>query len=107
MSNLLVQNIKHTNNTTSMTVDSSGHAVMPQRPYFSGTKTNQSVSGSTNTILIPDTMQNNNGSHYSTSTGKFTAPVNAVYTFGGSFVFSENQQSPLMLFHTLVQQILV
>ena len=100
MSNLLVQNIKHTNNTTAMTVDSNGYVVMPNRPYFSGTKTNQSVSGSTSTILIPDTMQNNNGNHYSTSTGKFTAPVSAVYTFGGSFVFAENQQSYGYLQHS-------
>ena len=100
VSKLEVDTIAHSGGTTGMTIDSSGRAVMPNRPYFSGTKTNQSVSGSTNTILIPDTMQNNNGSHYSTSTGKFTAPVSAVYTFGGAFVFAENQQSYGFLQHS-------
>ena len=99
-SELHVDAIKHSGGTSAVTINSNGLMVMPNRPYFSGTKTNQSVSGSTNTILIPDTMQNNNGSHYSTSTGKFTAPISAVYTFGGSFVFSENQQSHGYLQHS-------
>jgi hypothetical protein len=34
MSNLLVQNIKHTNGTTAMTVDSSGRVTTPARPSF-------------------------------------------------------------------------
>ena len=35
MSNLLVQNIKHTNGTTAQTVDSSGRVTTPARPAFS------------------------------------------------------------------------
>ena len=34
MSNLLVQNIKHTNGTTAVNVDSSGRVTMPARPAF-------------------------------------------------------------------------
>ena len=34
MSNLLVQNIKHTNNTTAMSVDSSGRVTEPNKPSW-------------------------------------------------------------------------
>ena len=34
MSNLLVQNIKHTNNTTAQTIDSTGRILTPARPAF-------------------------------------------------------------------------
>ena len=84
MSNLLVQNIKHTNGTTAQTVNSSGYVVMPNRPYFNGQNTTQSVAGSTQVVLVASSTHHNNGSHYNTSDGKFTAPVSGVYTFSGS-----------------------
>ena len=34
MSNLLVQNIKHTNGTVAQTIDSSGRVLTPARPSF-------------------------------------------------------------------------
>ena len=34
MSNLLVQNVKHTNNTTAITIDSTGRVFQPQKPMF-------------------------------------------------------------------------
>ena len=44
MSNLLVQNIKHTNETTSMAIDSSGRVTQPAIPCFA-VKSNRLVSG--------------------------------------------------------------
>ena len=84
MSNLLVQNIKHTNGTTATTVDSNGFVVMPKRPYFNSTLTTQSLAGSTQVTLVAGSLHHNNGTHYNTSNGRFTAPVSGVYTFSGS-----------------------
>ena len=53
MSNLLVQNIKHTNNTTSMTVDSSGQVTI--RGENSATTTNLQQGLCKSWILIDGT----------------------------------------------------
>ena len=52
MSNLLVQNIKHTNNTTAMTVDSSGRITEPNRPAFLATYANNAWSTVSNNDVI-------------------------------------------------------
>jgi len=77
MSNLLVQNIKHTNGTTAQTIDSSGRVTLPQVPAFMARRTSNQATG----VIIFDTAVVNQGSHYDTSTGKFTAPVAGVYSF--------------------------
>ena len=77
MSNLLVQNIKHTNNTTAMSVDSTGRVTTPARPAFMARRTSLQSAG----VIIFDTAMINIGSHYNTSTGVFTAPVAGLYSF--------------------------
>ena len=56
MSNLLVQNIKHTNGTTAQTVDSSGRILTPARPAFrariAGSTGNHGDNGTLNEILL-------------------------------------------------------
>ena len=74
MSNLLVQNIKHTNNTTAMSIDTAGRVTTPARPSWSAYTTSHIESSQT---IVFDTVVHNIGSHYNSSNGKFTAPVTA------------------------------
>ena len=82
MSNLLVQNIKHTNNTTAMTVDSAGRILTPTRPAVQARGANEAYV-TTNPVPFP-TAEVNVGSCYNTSTYKFTAPIAGVYYFYAS-----------------------
>ena len=80
MSNLLVQNIKHTNNTTAINVDSSGRVFTPIRPaffayatsspYISSAATDQKVG------LVEDYDKTNNFDN-----SEFTCPVSGLYQF--------------------------
>ena len=61
-----------------MRIDASGRVTMPYQPAFSVThSTNAFLSGT----IIFNTAQVNVGGHYSTSTGRFTAPVAGNYYF--------------------------
>jgi hypothetical protein len=85
MSNLLVQNIKHTNGTTAQTIDSSGRITTPARPAFLAFPSSSFSTGTgAGTTRIFDSTQHNIGGHYSTSTGKFTVPIAGVYLFGAT-----------------------
>jgi len=96
MSNLLVQNIKHTNNTTAITVDSTGRVFQPQKPMFyaKGVAGTGSVASTNNFVLSATDF--NVGGHYSTTTGKFTAPVAGFYMFHAN-VMGDNTDARFML----------
>ena len=79
MSNLLVQNIKHTNGTTAQTIDSSGRVLTPARPAFNVWYSGSNIAN-TNTIVW-NNVEINVGSHYDSSNGRFTAPITGIYFF--------------------------
>tara|TARA_R100001015_G_C4562429_1_gene122033 strand:+ start:39 stop:563 length:525 start_codon:yes stop_codon:yes gene_type:complete len=86
MSKLQVETISHTNNTTGITIDSSGRVLTPARPaFFAFPSANFSSGTGAGTTQIFASTQHNVGGHYSTSTGKFTVPIAGVYMFGVSF----------------------
>lgn len=89
MSTLFVNNISHTNDTSAMTIDTSGRILTPARPFFRvGMGTSQTgITGYTEIVF--DTIKQNIGGHYSTSNGRFTVPISGIYQFGHSVLFQD------------------
>ena len=89
MSNLLVQNIKHTNGTTAMSVDSSGRVLKPSVPAFRvGLTSDQNVTstGAHITIEFNEGTSSESDFHFtqggfSWSSGVVTVPVTGAYHF--------------------------
>ena len=78
-----------------MRIDSSGRVTMPYQPTWGASSlSNTSASGGTTSAgtLVFSGVLNNNGNHYSNSTGLFTAPVAGQYfvTFSGLYDDSYN-----------------
>ena len=63
-----------------LTIDSSGRVTKPYQPFFHAYGLNN-LSGSGTDVIYPSASYNIGG-HYSTATGRFTAPVNGYYMFG-------------------------
>jgi hypothetical protein len=85
MSNLLVQNIKHTNATTAQTIDSTGRILTPARPSFRAYNTTSgwvTVTHNEFQIMPFNAEVYDIGGDYNTSTYRFTCPVNGIYWFG-------------------------
>ena len=68
-----------TNKTERMRIDSNGNVTMPNQPSFHIQEMNAQSAG--NFIYAGATVSHNIGNHYSTSTGRFTAPVSGRYWF--------------------------
>ena len=92
MSNLLVQNIKHTNGTTAQTIDSTGRITEPNKPAWSVYFYNDGTGGSdgsggdgvgtgsgSGTTILWNRKSVDTGNSYNTSTGHYTVPVSGVY----------------------------
>jgi hypothetical protein len=62
-----------------MRIDSSGRVTTPFQPAFMATRVGGAVA--INTDVVWDAAVLNRGSHYSTATGRFTAPIAGVYAF--------------------------
>jgi hypothetical protein len=80
MSNLLVQNIKHTNGTTAMTVDSSGRMQLPQLPHFHGNRVG--LTTGVRGANIDYNVVRDNYSGWNSSNHQYTIPVTGVYLLG-------------------------
>jgi len=86
MSNLLVQNIKHTNNTTAVNVASDGRTTFTTQPLITtpiachAAQENSSGGGVTGNINF-STVFVNLGSAFNGSNGRFTAPMAGTYHF--------------------------
>ena len=65
--------------TTAMTIDNAGRVTKPLQPAFSVSKDNGNVAIGSD--YIPNVVRHNIGSHYSTSNGRFTAPIAGSYHF--------------------------
>lgn len=69
------------------TIDVQGN-LKSDNPFFyayrSGTQTGYNAVSQGDVVVVYNLTQSNIGNHYSTSTGKFTVPVNGIYMFWGS-----------------------
>ena len=86
MSNLLVQNIKHTNNTTAMVVDTTGRVTQPKKPAFQACNSTASWGTVSAGDIVPfnDVSSGNCfdvGGDFDTSNYRFVAPISGKYRF--------------------------
>lgn len=90
MSNLLVQNIKHTNGTTAQTIDSSGRVTRGVLPSWRLGFTSSSATQTSTETTVPFAVTSGNncfikgGVTYDTSSYEITVPVAGVYMLGST-----------------------
>tara|TARA_Y100001973_G_C5187292_1_gene328666 strand:- start:744 stop:1280 length:537 start_codon:yes stop_codon:yes gene_type:complete len=82
-SELHVDAIKHSGGTSAMTIDSSGRPAFPNRVVFEAwyTGANLVFNSGSNAGLTYNNVEQQGGTNYSTSTGKFTVPITGFYLF--------------------------
>ena len=82
-----------TNSNTALSVDSSGRVTTPARPFFEVRKdvnqTGITATSGNPTIITFNVVGANVGSHFDTSTSRFTAPVTGVYQFNFSILLQD------------------
>jgi len=84
VSNLKVDKIQSVaGTTTAMTIDSVGRVGQPNKPAFEAwyTGSNMTFNSGSNAGLTFNNVEQQGGTNFSTSTGKFTVPVTGIYFF--------------------------
>ena len=71
-----------TSANTAIAIDTSGRVNNVYRPYFQVKGLNNITVFAAGQVVIWPTVVHNVGGYYSTSTGKFTAPIAGLYLFG-------------------------
>ena len=93
---LKVDNIQNSSGTSAISIDSNGVVTKPVIPAFFARNSTHTYITVTQTVVY-DTVSAvgcfNQGGHYSTSTGKFTAPVDGVYSFAAQFYSNQEAQA--------------
>ena len=96
---LNVDKIRATGSTTDgLTIDSSGRVFTPARPAFH-TNAKESATSDGNPVVWTSVDFDISGS-YSTTTGKFTAPVAGIYQFQFNLFFSSFNPAQVEMVHT-------
>lgn len=82
-SELHVDSIKHSGGTSAMTIDSSGRVLKPSQPAFEAwfTGNNMTINSGSSAGFICNNVEQQGGTNYSTTTGKFTVPITGFYFF--------------------------
>lgn len=76
----------YTTNTRALGIDNASRVTLPSQPFFQAYSPATSTAANSN--IVYGGTYNNIGSHYSTSTGIFTAPVAGRYLFTASCLFN-------------------
>ena len=82
-----------TADTERLRIDASGRVTTPSQPDFWTDKTNGSQTLNSSTKITFNGIRRNNGSHYSTSNSRFTAPVTGRYFFCFNAVFDNTSNN--------------
>lgn len=90
MSKILVNELAHTNNTSALTVDSSGRIKAPQTPLFQATCITPYAMTQTFTELVYSQEEVDIGGNYNNSNGRFYAPIDGLYEFGFASIGMQN-----------------
>lgn len=83
-----------TNGTTKLSMDSNGRITIASIPSFLayfGTSSDATISSGSDYVF--DDTKYNEGGHYSTSNGRFTAPVAGLYEFNFSAYYTNSDSS--------------
>lgn len=78
------------NNQTKMTLDATGRMTVPNQPSFKAWRNTSAWSLGVDDVFLFDQTEHNIGNHYSTSTGRFTAPISGTYQFNYYTIYRDN-----------------
>ena len=91
-----------TNFVNAINIDSNGHITTPNQPSFRARATQaQTLSSSWQQVGYDTLIDQRGGSNYSTSTGRFTAPVDGFYQFNASWTANNNSDIDGTFFITI------